>query len=464
MDKTHQRKLNVLAAMHAVCGFTYYGFVSIITLFLIEQFKLPTTQAYQMYGLLLAFSYITPLISGFIADKFLDNESLLLTNLLCITAGWAIASFGHQSQFLIGMSLALFGMGSLKTCSNGLLAQAFDDKSPTERDKAFSILYAALNAGAIIAPLALGLFANHADWHIAFLANSVIGFLGFIIFANRYQHRFTAKGFVLALVTSIMIATIAGLFLLHTIVFEIFLVVLILCICTYAGQYILRHYRTQFPQILYLLFLYVMIAVFFSAEFQVGGALTVFIHSHMRIHIGAFHIPTSSYALLLPLFVALGIFACLPLIKRLEKLPIIARGTYRVIIGVGLCAMAFYILSAFVNIHAATLNPLWPLIGIVLGYLAMGLGEIIFAPATTAATAALAPKALRTTFMGILYLFSALAGWLASFWSKMTIVTAQGKTDFHHTFLLIAITLTTISALILIVYQLSAYLYQKWRA
>ncbi|WP_250673627.1 peptide MFS transporter [Paraclostridium ghonii] len=123
----------------------------------------------KMIANLVAFTYVTPIIGGFIADRWLSPR-------LCVPIGTVLMGLGYMcgwqasaqtSISLVWLMIVLvsIGTGLFKGNLSGISGRLFDNKE--ELDGAFSVQYSFVNIGAFI-----------GTTFVSFIAYSSIGFSG----------------------------------------------------------------------------------------------------------------------------------------------------------------------------------------------------------------------------------------------------------------------------------------------
>lgn len=145
--------------------FSYYGMRAILVLYLTKSYiqgglGFGESYAYLLYGWFTGLVYFTPLIGGWLADKYLGQRK-------AITIGGLTMFLGQMVLFLVasktglyaGLLLLIIGNGFFKPNISVLVGGLYKQGDP-KRDSAFSIFYMGINVGAFFAPLVIGLFAN----------------------------------------------------------------------------------------------------------------------------------------------------------------------------------------------------------------------------------------------------------------------------------------------------------------
>src|ERR1044072_7303402 len=92
MDQTvaqqgHPKGLWVLFGTEMWERFNFYGMRAILTLFIVNSLMMKEETASLIYGGFLGLCYLTPMLGGFIADRFLGNRNCILVGGLLMATG-----------------------------------------------------------------------------------------------------------------------------------------------------------------------------------------------------------------------------------------------------------------------------------------------------------------------------------------------------------------------------------------
>lgn len=125
--------------------------------------------ATQTMGLYLGLYFLTPLLGGWLGDRYFGPRLTAIAGAVVASIGMAMVVIPHL--FLPGLLLTALGGGAMR-CN--LMAQtghlyARDDG---RRDAAFSILAAGLNTGAFLGPLVLGPLGERVNWEYGLIASA----------------------------------------------------------------------------------------------------------------------------------------------------------------------------------------------------------------------------------------------------------------------------------------------------
>ncbi len=123
-----------------------------------------------------AFVYISPVVGGFIIDKFLGRRLGAAVGAVLMGIGQLTIMLHSTTAFYCGLSLLVLGCGLLKPSLSAMVGEFFSEQDH-KRHSAFAVFYMAINIGALMGTFFSGLVAQHWGYRSAFL----LGALGFII-------------------------------------------------------------------------------------------------------------------------------------------------------------------------------------------------------------------------------------------------------------------------------------------
>ncbi len=132
--------------------------------------------------------YLTPMIGGYLADKFLGTRRSMVIGGTIIALGHFTLMLGALWSLYTGLLLVITGTGFFKSNVSTMVGQLYKEGDP-RRDAGFTIFYMGINLGAFIAPLACGLLRTNYGWKYGFGAAGVGMVLGLIqLLLGRGKH------------------------------------------------------------------------------------------------------------------------------------------------------------------------------------------------------------------------------------------------------------------------------------
>lgn len=197
----HPKGLGYLAFVEGCERFSYYSMQTLLTLYMVNYLLLPENVgkviglewlqhsyygglegqplASKLFGDYTALVYLTPILGGLLADRWLGRRMALI-------AGATIMSFGHflmafEGAFLFALMTLIVGVGLFKSNMASQIGELYDAKD-LRRAMAFQIYYIAINVSVIIAPLISGTLGEKVGWHYGFGTAGVVMVIGLLIY------------------------------------------------------------------------------------------------------------------------------------------------------------------------------------------------------------------------------------------------------------------------------------------
>jgi len=350
----HPKGLYVLFATEMWERFNYYGMRAILILFMTQALLYSDAYASNLYGSYISLIYLTPLIGGYIADRYWGNKRSIIVGGLVMAIGEFIL-FGCASTyntspglstllFFSGLGFMIAGNGFFKPNISSLVGQLYP-KGDTRIDAAYTIFYMGINIGAGLGPILCGWVGetgNPADFKWSFVVGG-IGMLISVIIQKLYQSKYvltpegkplggtpeypvtadvTAKGqhkpvsqpsknwtnpFFIAGGMLLFACVMIGLMYLDAKVVS-YLPYLLLLSALFIFLFILsdKTLNKQEKQRVGVIFTVSFFVIFFWAAYeQTGASLTLFAERQTNREVGSYTIPASFFQSLNPIFIIL---------------------------------------------------------------------------------------------------------------------------------------------------------------
>jgi POT family proton-dependent oligopeptide transporter len=200
-SKGHPTGLYILFATEMWERFNYYGMRAILVLFMTKALLFDKAFASNLYGSYTGLVYLTPLIGGFIADRYWGSQRSIIVGGIVMAIGEFIL-FGCASiydtntslatiLFFSGLGFMIAGNGFFKPNISSLVGQLYP-KGDRRIDPAYTIFYMGINTGGAIGPIVCGLVGetgNPHDFKWAFLAGGIAMIISVVVqamFAKQY--------------------------------------------------------------------------------------------------------------------------------------------------------------------------------------------------------------------------------------------------------------------------------------
>jgi POT family proton-dependent oligopeptide transporter len=177
----HKPALFVLFFTEMWERFSYYGMRAIFVLFLVKNWEWSNERAMGLLAIYTSSVYLTPLIGGLIADKFLGYQKAVAFGAFAMTLGHASMSLETEMTMYIGIGLLIIGNGLFKPNVTSIVSGLYD-KYPERKDGAFTIFYMGVNAGGFLGVLLCGFLASNLSYSWGFGLAGIFMLLGTLQF------------------------------------------------------------------------------------------------------------------------------------------------------------------------------------------------------------------------------------------------------------------------------------------
>ncbi len=146
-------------------------------------------RASDIFGTLIALTYLTPFIGGFIADRKIGYIKAVYIGGALMGLGYMCFAINGMTAFYAAMALIVIGNGFFKSSMSALLGNLYaTEPFKSKKDAGFNIFYMGINFGAFICNIIAAFMRNKYGWDEAFIAAGVGMFLGLGIFTIGLKH------------------------------------------------------------------------------------------------------------------------------------------------------------------------------------------------------------------------------------------------------------------------------------
>ena len=391
--------------------FSYYGMRALLVLYMVEYLLKPEIAggvlglaslkralevlsgplgiqplASLIYGLYTGLVYLTPVLGGILADRWVGRTPMVIVGAMLMVAGHFMMAFEHL--FLLALVLLILGNGAFKPNISTQVGDLYAPDDP-RRDRAYSVFYVGINVGAFFSPLVCGALGENVGWHYGFASAGVGMAVGLAIYLaglprlpkQQFRNTPVAAG---KSATPELGKVLAG-----------------------------------------LLILLLPSTLFWAAYEQQGNTIALWIEqtTDRRLDLLFWHgeLPASSFQAINPLMIFVftpPLIACWSRWARVGREP---STIAKMAIGCVLLGAAYLVMAAAAWSGAPTsASMLW----LLLYFAILTIGELYFSPISLSLVANLAPTMSRSTAMGIWlstsFLGNIAAGFIGSFWSTLS--------------------------------------------
>ncbi len=170
--------------------FSFYGMRVLLVIFLTAPLfgenpgwaNWPREHALALFGTYASLLYLTPILGGYIADKFTGYRWAVMIGCLIMTLGHVSMAFETESSLYIGLGLLVIGTGLFKPNITSIISEMYKGND-AKKDGAYTIFYMGVNSGAFFGIMLCGYLGENHSWSLGFGLAGIFMFLGLIQFA-----------------------------------------------------------------------------------------------------------------------------------------------------------------------------------------------------------------------------------------------------------------------------------------
>ncbi len=461
--RKHPKGLWVLFGTEMWERFNFYGMRAILTLFLVNSLLMKEKDASIIYGGFLGLCYLTPMLGGFIADRFFGNRNCILLGGLMMAIGqfflfFSASIFGSNISLATtlmwaALGIIIFGNGFFKPNISSMVGSLYPKQEKSKLDSAFTIFYMGINLGAFLGQLICPIIGDVKDaggirdihaFKWGFLAAGIAMLIGTAVFyflKNKYvvtpggrplgglpskhdasdfeegeaQKAVFSKGALIGAVVGFLglgaiIHYVFGQNWIYTLIYSSGL--------SLAGLIISDSSLTKVErQRIYVIYIIAFFVIFFWAAFeQAGSSLTFIADNQTDRNFFGWNMPPSMVQIFNGLFV---VAFAVPFSMLWDKLRSKNRepiSPMKQAFGLALIAISYFIIAF--NVKDLGNSGLLAIKWLILLYLIQTAAELCLSPIGLSLVGKLSPKRFSSLLYGVFFLSNAsgyaLAGTLGS--------------------------------------------------
>jgi POT family proton-dependent oligopeptide transporter len=365
-------------------------------------------QSSQIYGLYTAFVYLTPLVGGMIADRYIgQRKSVFVGGIIMAAAEFTLMS---ESLFYVGLVMLIIGNGFFKPNISTQVGSLYP-KGDDRRDRAFMIFYVGINLGAFFSPLVCGTLGETVGWAYGFGSagvGMVLG-LGLYLWGQRILAPDNVMKRKAELVPVEVKAEEGGAYRGGK-------------VTTLAPAPKAKFTKEEWSRIVALLVLCALNIVFWAVYEQQGNTLALWADGDTDRHFLSWEIPASWFQSVNPAMIFLFTPFINALWKRQNEKGKEPSSVAKMAIGCFLLAISFLVMIGGARAYESGVKAsMWWLVGCT-GLLTIG--ELYLSPIGLSLVTKVSPARIVSMMMGMWFISSFFgnyfSGYLGTYWEKMS--------------------------------------------
>lgn len=431
----HPRGLYVLFFAEMWERFSYYGMRALLIFYLVQHWMFSDEESSIIYGAYTALVYITPVLGGYLADRYLGQRKAVLYGAVLLTIGhclMAVEGDGGQNSwamdwFWLALSFIIVGSGFLKANISVIVGQLYP-RTDLRRDSAYTIFYMGINLGAALGAIVAGWLGQTYGWAYGFGAAGLGMLLGLIVFVIGKPallgkgeapdpERLANRTAGLSMEWWLYLVGIAGVGLVWLLIqYQDAVGYLLMGAGAILVAYVLftavfklpAHDRDRIFAAMYLIFGSILFWALFE---QAGSSLNLFTDRSVDRNLFGYEVPASVFQSINAIYIVLlgPVFAGLWLFLGRRGLEPSSPAKF----GLGVIQLGAGFLVLVAGSSAISEGGLTPVLFIFLIYLLHTTGELCLSPVGLSAMNRLSPAHLASLIMGTWFFASASGNFVA---------------------------------------------------
>jgi POT family proton-dependent oligopeptide transporter len=404
----HPRGLYVLFATEMWERFSFYTMLALFTLYLQDKaqgFGWTAAQATTLRANYLGAVFFSPIVGGWLADRFLGYRRAIMIGGVFFIAGHVLLAFPSIEVVYAALVCLVIGNGLFKPNVSTIVGNLYP-KGSHLRDRGYNIFYMGINLGATLGPIVVEFVHAKYGFHPAFAVAAggmLVSVLTLVVFRRDIEPGDRLPG---------KTEDIAD-----------------------AGPPMAIDAVPERRRILALIVVYLVSVVFWMLFFQNGSTLTYFANDNT-----AWNFSGIISNAIEPFFVIAFSLPLVLLWKTLDRRGKEPATTTKIVMGMFLMALAYFVMffAGKAGGDTGKVSPWW-LVGC---YALMGLAEITLSPMALSLVSKVAPARARGLMMGLWFVATGIGG-------KLTQIGVYW-TEWRSTFFAVLATLSLATALLLV--------------
>jgi POT family proton-dependent oligopeptide transporter len=403
--------------------FSYYGMRALLIFYLTQHWLFNDSKSNLIYGAYTSLVYITPVLGGYVADRYLGQRKAVLFGGVLLAFGhlfMAVEGVGGQDDptinvFWMALALIIVGSGFLKANISVMVGQLYG-LTDTRRDAAYTVFYMGINVGAALGTILVGYLGQTLGWQYGFGLAGIGMVAGLIVFVlGKAALRGSGEAprpltktteWTVYAVGLAAVAVIWGLVQYQDVI-QTLLYISGAALLAYVLYEAFKLDKTARDRIFAILFLIALNPLFWGLFEQAGGSLNLYTDRF----VDRSGVPASLFQSINPIYIILmaPVFAGLWTVLGKRGLEPSAPAKFGLaLLQVGAGFLVFVLGANSVGPAAMT-----PVIFVFLIYLLHTTGELCLSPVGLSAMARLAPSFMASLIMGAWFYMTAVGNFVA---------------------------------------------------
>ncbi len=403
--------------------FSYYGMRALLIFYLTQHWLFNDAKSNLIYGAYTSLVYITPVLGGYLADRYLGQRKAVLFGGILLALGhatMAVEGVGGQNDptinvFWFALALIIVGSGFLKANISVMVGQLYR-LTDMRRDAAYTIFYMGINVGAALGTILVGYLGQRIGWNWGFGLAGIGMVAGLIVFvlgkkvllgAGEAPAPLERSKEILLYGTGLAAVAVMWALVQYQDVIQTLLIISGVALLGYVLYEAFKLDKEPRERIFAILFLIALNPLFWGLFEQAGGSLNLYTDRFVAIG----DVPASIFQSINPIYIILfaPVFAALWVALGKRGLEPSAPAKF----GLALLQVGAGFLVFVLGANSVGADAMTPVIFVFLIYLLHTTGELCLSPVGLSAMNRLAPSFMASLIMGAWFYMTAVGNFVA---------------------------------------------------
>jgi POT family proton-dependent oligopeptide transporter len=169
--------------------FSFYGMKGILTSYMVSSLLYQDRDATTYFHVFVAATYLTPLLGGWIADRFWGRyRTILWISLAYVLGHGVLAAWETRAGLFVGLSLIAMGAGGIKPCVSAFVGDQFRESEQDLMRRVYGWFYWSINLGSAAAYLVIPVLLRSHGPRVAFALPGVFMAIALAVFWAGTRH------------------------------------------------------------------------------------------------------------------------------------------------------------------------------------------------------------------------------------------------------------------------------------
>jgi POT family proton-dependent oligopeptide transporter len=414
--------------------FGFYTIQTILILYMTKALGMNDQQANLQYAAFGSLVYLTPVLGGWVADRFLGFQHSIMLGGLMFIAAYLICALPGQTCFFLGLSVLICANGFFKPNVSAIVGELYQENDP-RRDGGFTLFYMGINVGALIPPLIAGGLVVRFGWHSGFILAALGMTIGQIVFifgknklgdaglrpAGIHQNKKLRLSFYFLFVSSVFISIfLCYQIFLHPNVINNLMEISAIVIFIGVLYFIFKEPIQNQKKMIACFILILISLAFWSLYNQTFTSLMLFADRNMDHHLLGLPFDAEATQFCNPFFIILLSPTLSKIWLRLDNYGLNPSTQMKFFLGIIFMTLGFLLLAVgakYFGVNGVTSS--WILTG---SYFLQTIGELLISPIGLAMITVLCPKKLIGMMMGVWFFSQAASFTIGAVFADIAVV------------------------------------------